>query len=216
MVNSPATLNELFRVERRQAGRVGEMMARAFDGDELYAALFPAAKVRQAVLPPLMAFRVRYGTLYGEVYATSPALEGVAVWIRGDKSFMTPWRSFRAGGLSLYAKIGGAAWRIQAVERYVMALHRQYAPIPYWHLSPVAVDPAHQRKGLARRLLKAMFARLDAESVPCFLETQSPANVVLYERYGFAVVAEGTIPETDVRHWAMLRAPRPWRATRLE
>lgn len=207
MESNSASLDELVRLGSRDARRAGEMMARAFDGDELYAALFPAADVRRAVLPPLMAFRVRYGIIYGEVYATSPALEGVAVWIRGDKSFMTPWRSFRAGGLPLYAKIGGAAWRMQAVERYVMALHRQHAPIPYWHLSPVAVDPRHQRKGLARRLLTAMFARLDREGLPCFLETQSDDNVTIYEKYGFAVVGEGKIPETDVRHWAMLREP---------
>ncbi len=209
MESSYANLDELVRLGSRDARRAGEMMARAFDGDELYGALFPEPERRRAVLPPLMAFRVRYGTLYGEVYATSPALEGVAVWIRGDKSFMTLPRSIRAGGLALYAKIGWAARRMQAVERYVMALHRRHAPAPYWHLSPVAVDPAHQRKGLARRLLAAMFARLDAEGVPCFLETQSPANVALYERYDFVVVAEGAIPETDVRHWAMLRAPRP-------
>jgi ribosomal protein S18 acetylase RimI-like enzyme len=209
MESNSASLDELVRLGRRDARRAGEMMARAFDGDELYAALFPEPGRRHAVLPPLMAFRTRYGALYGEVYATSPALEGVAVWIRGDKAFMTPWRSFRAGGLALYAKIGGAAWRMQAVERYVMALHRRHAPAPYWHLSPVAVDPPHQGKGLARRLLTAMFARLDREDAACFLETQSPANVALYERYGFAVVAEGTIPETDVRHWAMLREPRP-------
>jgi ribosomal protein S18 acetylase RimI-like enzyme len=185
------------------------MMARAFDGDELYAALFPAADTRTAVLPPLMAFRVRYGVLYGEVYATSPALEGVAVWIRGDKSFMTPWRSFRAGGMALYSKIGReAAQVLEGVERYVIAIHRRHAPNPHWHLSPVTVDPSHQGKGLARRLLTAMFARFDRESLPCFLETQSERNVAIYKRYGFGVVEEGTIPDTEVRHWAMLREPK--------
>lgn len=208
MGNNPLTLNELFRVERRHAQRAGEMMARAFDGDELYAALFPEAERRRAVLAPLMAFRTRYGVLYGEVYAPSPALEGAAVWIWGEKSFMTPWRSFRAGGITLYSKIGGdAARRLEEVERYVIALHRRHAPFPHWHLSPVAVEPPHQGKGLARRLLTAMFARLDREDLPCFLETQSAANVAVYERYGFAVVEEETIPETDVRHWAMLREP---------
>lgn len=210
METNSASLDDLVRLGSRDARRAGEMMARAFDGDELYAALFPEPARRRAVLPPLMAFRTRYGALYGEVYGTSPALEGVAVWIRGDKSFMTLWRSLRAGGLTLYAKIGvRATRRMEAVERYVMTQHRRHAPKPYWHLSPVAVDPGHQRKGLARRLLTAMFARLDREGLPCFLETQSPANVALYERYGFAVVAAGTIPETDVRHWAMLREPRP-------
>ena len=208
MVSNPVTLNDLFRIGRRYAGLAGEMMARAFDGDELYAELFPDAAVRRAVLPPLMAFRARYGVLYGEVYATSPSLEGVAVWIRGKKSFMTPWRSFRAGGIALYSKIGRDAARpLEAVERYVTAIHRRHAPGPHWHLSPVAVDPPHQGKGLARRLLTAMFARLDREGLPCFLETQSGDNVAIYEKYGFAVVEEGKIPEADVSHWAMFREP---------
>lgn len=210
MANVPTTLDELVRLGSRDARRAGEMMARAFDGDELYAALFPEPESRRAVLAPLMAFRVRYGVLYGEVYATSPALEGVAGWVRGDKSFMTPWRSFRAGGIRLYSKIGReAVRRLEAVERYVIALHRRHAPTMHWHLSPVAVEPSRQGEGLARGLLTAMLARLDREGLPYFLETQSATNVAIYERYGFAVVEEGTIPETDVYHWAMLREPRP-------
>jgi ribosomal protein S18 acetylase RimI-like enzyme len=70
------------------------------------------------------------------------------------------------------------------------------------------VDPRHQGKGLARRLLKAMFERLDREGLPCFLETESTTNVAIYKKYGFAVVEEGKIPGTEVPHWAMLREPQ--------
>ena len=209
MAGRTVSLDELVRVKARDVRAAGRMLARAFDGDELYAALFPALEQRRAVLPPLMAFRVRYGVLYGEVYAVSPALEAVAVWIWGGKSFMTPWRSLRAGGMGLYAKIGSdAARRLEDVERYATTMRRRHAPFPHWHLSPVAVDPPHQGKGLARLLLTAMFARLDAEGLPCFLETESATNVAIYEHYGFVVVEEGTVPGTEVPHWAMLREPR--------
>jgi predicted GNAT family N-acyltransferase len=50
-----------------------------------------------------------------------------------------------------------------------------------------------------------MFARLDKEKLPCFLETQSEKNVKIYKRYGFRVVEKGAIPDTEIPHWAMLR-----------
>ena len=50
-----------------------------------------------------------------------------------------------------------------------------------------------------------MLAEMDADHVPCYLETQNRENMILYQHYGFRVVEEDTIPGTHVGHWAMLR-----------
>jgi len=50
-----------------------------------------------------------------------------------------------------------------------------------------------------------MFARIDEEGLPCYLETLNEANVPLYEHFGFRVLEKSIIPETKLTNWAMLR-----------
>jgi hypothetical protein len=45
---------------------------------------------------------------------------------------------------------------------------------------------------------------VDAEGAPAYLEASNPANVPLYERYGFCVVGAFTLPDGGpdvVRMW---------------
>jgi hypothetical protein len=50
-----------------------------------------------------------------------------------------------------------------------------------------------------------MFARMDTEHLPCYLETHNQKNVPIYRHYGFKVVEEDIVPGTEITHWAMLR-----------
>jgi GNAT superfamily N-acetyltransferase len=61
---------------------------------------------------------------------------------------------------------------------------------PHWYLPIIGVDAAHQGKGLGAKLLQAALARCDDEGRIAYLESSIPANVPLYERHGFRVVAE--------------------------
>ena len=199
-------LDNLLRVRETEVKSAAEVLARAFQDEALYAHIIADAEERKRILPFLFQFRIRYGALYGEVYAVSPRLEGVAVWISSENVHMTRWRILRAGGFYLYHQAGRKVIsRLNSIEDYVSAIRRRWIDSPHWHLSPIAVDPCYQGKGYARRLLKAMFARLDKEKLPCFLETQSEKNVKIYQRYGFRVVEKGAIPDTEIPHWAMLR-----------
>jgi len=199
-------IDDLFRLRKTEVKQAAEMLARAFQNDSLYTYVIPNADKRKKILPYYFQFRICYGVLYGEVYAISLNLEGLAVWIPSEKVHMTQWRMFRAGGFQLYLKAGREVIsRLNSIEDYVFSIHRRYANFPHWHLSPVAVDPCCQRKGYARILLKAMLTRIDHEKLPCFLETQSEKNVSIYLRYGFKVVERGIIPGTEIHHWAMLR-----------
>ena len=76
---------------------------------------------------------------------------------------------------------------------------------PHWYLQLLGVDPVYQGKGYASILLRAMFARIDEERLPCYVETQNEKNVPIYQHYGFKVVEEGIFPGSEVNTWAMLR-----------
>ena len=201
-----ADLNSLVRLTKAEIKPASEMFARAFHDDPLLIYFLPDAAKRKNVSHYIFELRVRLGVTYGEVYATSPNLEGVAVWLFSEGADAAPWRRVRGGGSSLSSKIGEEAYsRRRSFGDYASSLHKRHAPFPHWYLALMGVDPAFQGKGYAGILLKAMLSRVDREHLPCYLETQTEKNVAIYRHYGFEVVEEDTVPGTGVTNWAMLR-----------
>ncbi|MDO9579913.1 MAG: hypothetical protein Q7J06_05025, partial [Bacteroidales bacterium] len=108
-----ADLDKLVRLTKAQVRPAAGMLARAFQDDPLMAYFFPDASERENRLPYIFEFLIRYGILYGEVYATSPNLEGVAVWLPSEKVDMTPWRMIRSGDFSILFRLGTKSLRRQ-------------------------------------------------------------------------------------------------------
>ena len=67
-----------------------------------------------------------------------------------------------------------------------------------WYLPLIAVDPAHQCRGLGSALMKAALLRCDEQGLPAYLESSNPRNITLYERHGFEVLGEIQIGSSPV------------------
>lgn len=196
----------IIRLHKGQLAAAAEMLARAFLNDPKMAHFVRDESRREAISRHILEFELRYGMRYGEVYATSPGMEGVAVWLPSAKAEITFLRAMLVGALKLRRDIGPA--NLQTVldfSDYVDRVHRKCVSVPHWYLFFIGVDPAHQGKGYAGRLIRPMLARLDREGLPCYLVTENEKNVALYEHYGFAVVDRSTVPGTSVSNRAMLR-----------
>ncbi|MUN63458.1 GNAT family N-acetyltransferase [Kocuria sediminis] len=76
---------------------------------------------------------------------------------------------------------------------------------PHVHLGPVAVDAHLQGRGLGTAVLREHCRRLDATGQVGYLETDKPANVVFYRRFGYEVV--GQAPALGLPTWFMRRPP---------
>ena len=198
--------SNLVRLTESEIEPAAETLARAFHDYPTFVYFFPDAAERKEKSPLLCPFFVRFGILYGEVYATSPNLEGVAIWLPSDKADSTPEEAVRAGILPIIPKIGQDALdRLVNVGTFLNGIHKVFAPLPHHFLQFIGVDPEFQGKGYASALLKPMLARIDGESLPCYLDTEDEKNVAIYQRYGFKVVDEAIMPGTEIRSWAMLR-----------
>jgi len=199
-----ADLTELLRLNESHIKPAGAVLARAFEDDPFFTNLIPDVFERRNQMPYITQLITRSGVLRGEVYATSSNLEGVAVW-----------RSFKEADVSRIGRSGRSLTipeletevidRLQRFNEYAAPMHKGHAPFSHWYLEFVGVEPMLHGKGYGGTLLKAMFARIDRELLPCYLGTTNEKNVVIYQHYGFKIVEEGTIPGTKVRHWAMLR-----------
>jgi ribosomal protein S18 acetylase RimI-like enzyme len=198
----------LIRLPKADSGRACEMLSRAFFHDAKMAHLMPEIAARKDRSRHLFEFELRYGMIYGDVYTTSPAVEGVAVWLPSDKSEVTLWRAFRAGGMGLQRHLGKESMdRLMAFSTAIDDLHKKHLPSPHCYLFFIGVDPSFQGKGYAGRLLRPVLDRLDKQKIPCYLNTQNEKNIGLYEHFGFRVIDQLTLPNTPILHTAMKRNP---------
>ena len=81
-------------------------------------------------------------------------------------------------------------------------------PVAHFYLSALGVEPERQGEGVGTALMQPVLQRADRDERACYLETATGRNVLLYERQGFEVVEELTLPGTDVHGWLMRRLPR--------
>jgi ribosomal protein S18 acetylase RimI-like enzyme len=77
----------------------------------------------------------------------------------------------------------------------------------HWYLPLIGVDPAHQGKGFGGALMSHALVACDRDSLPAYLETANPANIPLYERYGFELLGEIQVGSSPLM-FPMLRQPR--------
>lgn len=102
-------------------------------------------------------------------------------------------------------------WRIQRFVVLRAALEANTPPEPHWHLNMLATHPDWQRRGLGGALMGVVFDIADAAGLPCYLETETAANVAYYRHHGFEVRTEWDVATDDSEGphmWGMLR-PAP-------
>jgi len=81
--------------------------------------------------------------------------------------------------------------RMQDGAGLMEQMNRFHPHEPHWYLPLIGADPVHQGKGFGSALLEYAMRRCDRDRMPAYLESSSPGNVPLYERFGFKVM--GTI-----------------------
>lgn len=200
---------DTLRLDKSHGKRATETLVKAFWDHPPLQYYYPDEAERQRIAPYFFSLAVRGGLRYGEVHASSPDLEGIAVWLPSDSYPVMSWRLLRSVPLSEilgFGRHGGS--RMRRLGQHIDQVHGCLAPFKHWFLQAIGVVPQFQGQGRAGRLLSPMLARADEEGLPCYLETLEEKNVRLYEHFGFAVVEESRIPETTLTNWAMLRAVR--------
>ncbi len=183
--------------------QVADMLARAFFDDPLYLHLFQNEKERVMRVKALFEMRLAYAIKWGDVYATSPRLEGVAVLLPMPEAEPSADRLFRVTSVSRCVRVGLKNLAILATyEQYARRLRSRHAPKRYLYLSPMAVRADCRGRGLGGALLEEA-QRRSGDRGAVVLETQSERNAEFYGKRGFEVIAKGRLPGSGVGHWLM-------------
>lgn len=184
-------------------------LALAFAHDPFYSFLTGDAPERNQRMREGWSGILRFGSArLAETYTTDDR-GGVALWLppghRGppilDSLRMTP----SIGRLAGWRRVRMITTVIAALEQR----HRHHLSEPHFYLSALGVSPDRQGEGIGTALMEPVLDRCDRDRIPAYLETATARNVLLYEKLGFEVVEELTLPNTDVHGWLMIRTGHP-------
>jgi len=197
----------IITLDKTQVKAAGEVLGRALQDDPVSVYDIPDKEKRHAVIKYVFQMTSCLGVKHGETHATSSNLEGVAVWL---PYINKEYKLITDIGCLLKAKFyklgREAGKRIKPIEEYSTKVHREFAPGDHWYLQTLGVEPVHQGKGYGSLLMEYMLEKVDTTNpLPVFLETSTEINVKFYKLFGFEVMSEGIIPETEVEQWYLLR-----------
>ncbi len=190
-----------------QITQAAGVLARAFYNDPFFTFALPNDARRRMVLPWFYEKFLDYGQRYGKVYTTA-SLEGVAIWLGPDKSFLAFPGILLTGLWRLPWKLHWPELRRSLLlSNYADRQHAAALTGPHWYLNELGVEPALQGQGVGSALLQPVLELADRQSLCCYLETNNEKNLSFYERHCFTVVSQGEVTPGAPHTWAMLRKP---------
>jgi GNAT superfamily N-acetyltransferase len=141
-------------------------------------------------MSPVFRFSANMAVLYGEGWATSADMEGVALWQYSWKMICPPWRWLSFGGLDIRRCLGREAYReLTRISLRIDQARDRVAPDRYLYLSNLGVKPGCRRQGMASMLVKARVERAAKEGLSTMVETNTSEALAFYRSIGFRVLS---------------------------
>ena len=205
-------IENLYKVQKKDIPKAGVTLADAFQHDPIWELVFmDEARLEQRGV--LFESPIRFCHKYGEVYAPSEHLEGVALWVPGDFADFTIWRMIRSGAIISGMKA------MKACTRLARKQGRIFGPLQadrkehmkgrtYVYFMVLGVASEFQGQGFGGKLLRALIEESKQAGVSIYVETETERNVGMYERFGFRVLKQITLPIINLPQWEMIREPK--------
>ena len=90
-------LDNLYKITENEIEKASLVLGKAFHDDPVMSQVVPDEDERKQKLPLIYKISLIYAMKYGEVYAPSENLEGIAIILPYKTADMTFWRLLRSG-----------------------------------------------------------------------------------------------------------------------
>lgn len=182
------------------------VLGEAFAQDPFIAYMLPDPTTRVQQLTKLFLPLMRCSLRCGGVETSSDG-GGALMWISGA-TFAWPLKTMelvRSGLIWLPWSIGLPAFkRLQAHDSACEHALLHKAPKDFAYLWVVGVHPDYAGRGLGKQMIhSAMDTMRQQGHSTCWLRTENPNNVGLYEHLGFNQVLTKTPPSSGLQSWLM-------------
>ncbi len=181
---------------------VVEALVRGFHEDPLYVWLYPDAAERPGRLRETFELITGLGIERGHLY-TNAARSAAATWTAPDVPLISDEDGERF--LEMIELHVGA--RVHHVVSGMAQTESHRPARPHFALHSLGVDASAQGAGAGSALLAPVLAVCDEDGWPAHLTSSALRNVPFYERLGFEVIAETTLPGGGPVMRSMVRPP---------
>ncbi len=166
-------LSEFYKISKSDVKYLSKMFERVFFNWSLAVALLSDEEIRRTRAHYFYALSIKHLIKYGEAYAPSPKMEGVAMWVHTDYTKMSMWQMIKYGGLKTFYKLGAKSMkRADICIEFMEKTHKELIEEPHYHLAWLGVEPELQRTGIGTELMHAVLNKFSKENMKCFIDTQ--------------------------------------------
>jgi ribosomal protein S18 acetylase RimI-like enzyme len=183
-------------------GALAVTLARAFEGDPVFAWMLPDPSDRLKRMVRLFKLLLRLHGEKGRILCNAENLCG-SIW-QPPGAAALPFATLAMHAPELVRVFGFNIMRSLAVSN---AIERHFpSDRRFWYVHFVGVDPAKQHQGWGRAMMRQGLSFGEAEGLPTYLETARPENVAFYLGMGFEVLSEWSVAGGP-HFWSLLREP---------
>ncbi len=185
--------------QQEQLPRVVDTLTQAFLDDPVFNWLCPDAERRTATYSGWFSVITDSILRHRNIYTTDDG-GGASVWVPPGEPIADDMEAF-AGSVMAVSP--------EDAERFgtLLGIADEHKPEdPHWYLFFIGVTPELQGHGVGSALLRDVLDQCDRGGIPAYLESTCEENRRLYERHGFEVTSELSLPDGPTG-FAMWREP---------
>jgi len=219
MIRGGTICNPLLKISRRDIPRAANVLAQGFaKNDPLYQHILPDETTRLQVLNIFFHRYLEMLYPYSDVLTTSDQYEAVALVFRSEREVGTWFSKIKYRKQIVMAVLKSTPiCRIIGVRGFIRGLRilnrmssswlSMLGDQEYLHLDMLVVQEQYRGQGYVSRMLKPLLAECNERQIPCTLETQTPSNLPIYERYQFRIVQVIPLQGSALEQYCMVYSP---------
>ena len=205
----PAHLHGVTRLTSKDTDWAANILKQAFFTDPLLNYIYGDEIEKPGKLNWFFRVTFRLVALYCDCLSTAEQI-GVLMMLPPDQANMTIDKMVRSGLWAAPFKMGWASFsRMMTFMDFAEKEHKAATSSDHYYIMTVGVLPERQGAGIGKKLMVKALELVDANPMPCYLETQNQTNFPFYQRFGFDVVSDKEMPNGGLHNWGMLRPKNP-------
>jgi ribosomal protein S18 acetylase RimI-like enzyme len=161
---------------------------------------------RQLLLNRLYNRCVAASALYGGVI-TTPDEQGAVIWLPAKNFPLTLLHEIRSGMALIPLELGlKSTLRLMNHDSEPEAWIRRQAGDKMGYIWCIGVLPQARGKGYSRLLIEQSMQQMKALGLnTCWLKTEDPKNVTIYQKLGFTLMRETLVKNSGITSWALMK-----------
>ena len=172
----------------------------------LYAFEGKSEQQRLALINRLFNRCVSAAYIYGGIILTPDNL-GAVIWLPKQNFQLTLMHEIRSGMALIPLEIGiKPTLRLMNHDAQSEGWLRKNASNKMGYIWNIGVLPEAREKGYSRQLIDQSVEQMRSQGLnECWLKTEDPKNVTIYQKLGFTLMNEMVVKSSGVTSWALRR-----------